>query len=89
MPCCMGRGRSTSSEGQQARCQDGKNCPWKKEEEKRGFGTGKTVLSTTSLHYQQVTVTVTGAVQTFLKYNKKGYSVNVPKNKMAYEDYIS
>ena len=71
MPCCMERWRSTSSAGQPARRQDGRICPWKKEEEKRGFGTGKTVLSTISLHYQQVTVTVTGAVQTFLKYNKK------------------
>ena len=64
MQCCMRRWRSTSSEGQQTRYQDGKNCPWKKEEEKWGFGTGITALSTISLHYQQITTTVTGAVQT-------------------------
>ena len=34
MQCFMKRWWSTSSEGQQARRQDGMNCPWKKTEEK-------------------------------------------------------
>ena len=44
-----------------------KNLPVKKEEEKRGFITNKTVLSHQFVDIQSVAATVTGAVQTFLK----------------------
>ena len=57
MQCCMRRWWSTSSEGQQARCQVERTARKEKRKKKRGIGTGKIVLSTKSIDNQLILLT--------------------------------